>query len=74
MSGEIVNLRRARKSKQRAVEADAAAENRLRFGKSKEQRTLEAKTTALDERRFEGHKRELLGREPTAPRSDSADD
>ncbi len=58
MSGEIVNLRRARKSKQRAAEAEAAAENRLRFGKSKEQRTLEAKTTVLNERRFEGHRRE----------------
>lgn len=67
MSGEVVNLRRARKAKQRATESDAAAENRLRFGKSKEQRTLDAKTTALDERRFEAHKRELIGREPAAP-------
>ncbi|HTJ03468.1 MAG TPA: DUF4169 family protein [Methylovirgula sp.] len=73
MSGEIVNLRRARKAKQRAAEADTAAENRLRFGQSKEQRTLDAKTTALDDRRFEAHKRELIGRDPAESRTDSTD-
>jgi hypothetical protein len=69
VSAEIVNLRRARKAKQRGAEADAAAENRLRFGKSKEQRTLDAKTAALDARRFEAHRRE-----PAPPRIDSTDD
>ncbi len=58
MSGEIVNLRRVRKAKQRAVEADAAAQNRVQFGKSKAQRALDTKIETLEQRRFEAHRRE----------------
>ena len=58
MSGEIVNLRRARKIKQREAKADAAAENRIRFGQSKAQRALTAEAEALATRRFEGHRRD----------------
>jgi Domain of unknown function (DUF4169) len=65
MSGDIVNLRRARKAKQRSKQAAAAAENRLTFGKSKEQRALEQKTDVLARRRFEGHRLE------TAPDDDA---
>lgn len=58
MSGEIVNLRRARKTKQREAEADAATENRARFGQSKAQRALAANVEKLAARRFEAHRRE----------------
>lgn len=66
MSGEIVNLRRARKTKQREIKADAAAENRVRFGQSKAQRALTAEAEALATRRFEGHRREMARDEAAA--------
>ncbi|MHB8884067.1 MAG: DUF4169 family protein [Methylovirgula sp.] len=56
MSAEVVNLRRVRKAKQRVVEADKAAGNRVRFGKSKAQRSLETAVEARDQRMFEGHR------------------
>ena len=37
---EIVNLRQARKARKRAQDQQAAAENRARFGETKELRTL----------------------------------
>lgn len=82
MSGDVVNLRRARKAKEREAAADAAAENRLRFGKSKAQRTLETKIAALDDRRFVAHRRDPaappisdLSRDPSRdPSHDPADD
>ncbi len=58
MSGEIVNFRRTRKAKQRVAEADKAAENRTRFGRSKAQRDLEAVVEMRAQRLFEGHRRE----------------
>jgi hypothetical protein len=62
----LVNLRRARKAKTRA-EADArAAENRQRFGTPKSERTKEAATRALDQRRFEAHRRETSA-DPDSP-------
>jgi hypothetical protein len=66
VSGEIVNLRRARKIKQREAKADAAAENRIRFGQSKAQRALTAEAEALATRRFEGHRREAVRDEAAA--------
>jgi hypothetical protein len=58
VSGEIVNLRRARKAKQRVTEAGKAAENRTRFGRSKAQRELEAAVETREQRLFEAHRRE----------------
>ncbi len=58
MSAEVVNLRRARKAKQRAADADRAAGNRFRFGQSKAQRSLDAAVEARDQRRFEAHRRD----------------
>lgn len=67
MSGDIVNLRRARKAKLRAAEADQAAQNRASFGRSKAERALEVKQESLAERRLSGHRRESP---PIAPRDD----
>ena len=58
MSGEVVNLRRARKAKRRAEQAAAAAQNRLDFDKSKDQRALQDKTDLQARRQFEGHRLE----------------
>ena len=40
MTGEIVNLRRARKARERAREQAEAAQNRLQFGRPKAERRL----------------------------------
>ncbi|HEY1736161.1 MAG TPA: DUF4169 family protein [Methylovirgula sp.] len=56
MSGDIVNLRRVRKAKQKAVAADIASENRALFGKSKEERARAAKSEALERQRLDGHR------------------
>ncbi len=58
MTARVVNLRRARKAKERAGAATQAAENRLRFGMRKAMRALEAATQALDQRRLDAHQRE----------------
>ncbi len=52
--GEVVNLRRARKQKARAAEADAAAENRMKFGAPKAERELQAARRELSERALDG--------------------
>jgi hypothetical protein len=54
---EIVNLRRARKLRDRATKADMAAENRARFGRSKADKANEAATAALQARQLDGVKR-----------------
>ncbi|MGA3302308.1 MAG: DUF4169 family protein [Methylovirgula sp.] len=56
MSGDIINLRRARKAKQKAAAAATAAENRAIFGKSKDERALAAKSEQLKQRRLDGHR------------------
>ncbi|MCI4679319.1 DUF4169 family protein [Rhodoblastus acidophilus] len=54
--GEIVNLRRARKTRERRKDDEKAQENRVRFGLSKAERGLAEKTKSLAERRLEGHR------------------
>lgn len=65
MSGDIVNLRRARKAKQKAVAAATAAEHRAIFGKSKDERTLAEKSQQLEERRLDAHR--LSGSKASPP-------
>lgn len=55
---DIVNLRLARKQKARAEKEAAAAENRVRFGRSKAERELEEAQKTLADRRIEAHKRD----------------
>jgi hypothetical protein len=50
---EIINLRRARKAKARQGAADTAANNRLRFGRTKAERMNEGITAVLDGARRE---------------------
>ncbi len=54
--GEIVNLRRARKTQERRRDEDLAQENRLRHGLSKAERKLVEKTKAQAEKNLDGHK------------------
>ena len=53
--GEIVNLRRARKAKQRAEDARTADANRVAFGRSKDERQLSEKEKSLAARKLDGH-------------------
>lgn len=56
MTGEIVNLRLARKRKARAqAEADAAA-NRAAYGRAKTEKKAAAAHEALEARRLDGHR------------------
>ncbi|HEX2725508.1 MAG TPA: DUF4169 family protein [Beijerinckiaceae bacterium] len=55
---DIVNLRKARKAKARAEKEAQAAENRVKFGRSKAQRDLGAASNRLAERRLEAHRRD----------------
>ncbi len=56
MSGEIVNLRQARKRKARAEAEAKAADNRVRFGRTKVEKALGDARRDLEARRIEGHR------------------
>lgn len=55
---EIVNLRQARKAKARAGKQAAAAENRVRFGRTKAERDAEAARRQLADKGLDGHRRD----------------
>lgn len=54
MTAEIVNLRRARKTKARAEKSRKADENRAKYGRSKRDRVLRAAEDELQRRRLDG--------------------
>lgn len=56
MTAEIVNLRKARKARDRSSREAEAAENRTKFGRSRAERDLIAAREALGSRRLEGHR------------------
>ena len=55
---EIVNLRQARKRRERAERQRTGDENRARFGRSRAEAHREAAQRALDEARLGGHRRD----------------
>ncbi len=58
MTGEIINLKRARKNKARAEAEKQAEENRLRFGRSKAEKSLNAAKQNLADKNLDGLKRD----------------
>lgn len=56
MTGEIINLKRARKAKARTVREAEADANRVRFGRTKVERDLSSAKGELAARRLDGHK------------------
>ena len=50
MSGKIVNLRRTRKRKTREATEEKAADNRFKFGRTKEQRAKDDAASARRDR------------------------
>lgn len=55
---DIVNLNRARKAKARAAKDDLAAQNRIKFGRTKAEKQAESAVKSLTERKLDSHKRE----------------
>ncbi|HUF44517.1 MAG TPA: DUF4169 family protein [Aestuariivirgaceae bacterium] len=55
---EIVNLRLARKRKDRGERERTAGENRARFGRSRAEVAREAAERALEETRLSAHRRD----------------
>jgi len=56
--GEIVNLRRARKARDRREKDAKAQENRAAHGRSKAERELSTARTALELAQLDAHRRE----------------
>jgi hypothetical protein len=57
MSGEIINLRKARKARKRQDKDARAAENRVVFGRTKAERTVVKAESERTERRIDAHLR-----------------
>ena len=55
---DIVNLRTARKRKARDAKDAQAAENRIKFGRTKADKDLEKAKAALEAKRIDAHKRD----------------
>lgn len=56
--GEVINFNKARKQKARADAEKQAAENRVRFGRTKAQKQRDAEEAAEAQRRLDGLRRE----------------
>ncbi|GGE85673.1 DUF4169 family protein [Stappia taiwanensis] len=63
MTGDIVNLRQARKTRKRAEKTAKAAENRTRFGRTRAERARDALEEGRATARLDGLRRER----PDAP-------
>lgn len=56
--GDIVNLRRKRKEKDRADKRVTAEENRVRFGRTRAARNKERMKALIETARLDAHRRE----------------
>ena len=56
--GDIINLRRVRKVKKRADDANTAATNRLQFGRSKPEKQAQKAEDARRKAQLDGHELE----------------
>jgi hypothetical protein len=56
--GDLVNLRRFRKGRDRAGRAEDAARNRASFGRTREERDASADEAARAAARLDGHRRD----------------
>ena len=63
MSGDVVNLRRARKARDRVQREAVAAANRVEHGRSRIEREVTAVEAARGERLLDGHRLAHDGKE-----------
>lgn len=62
---DIINLNKARKQRQKAAREQQAAENRIRFGRTKAEKQLDAARAEAEARKLDGLKLEPV-QTPTA--------
>jgi hypothetical protein len=67
---EIINLNQVRKAKAKAAAVAGAAENRVRFGRSKAERAGAAGEDKLAAKRIDGHRLEPVAPKTAAPKTD----
>ena len=58
MAAEIINLRKARKARDRAEKEKRADENRVKFGRTKAEKEKAKAEDEIAKRRLEAHKRD----------------
>ena len=63
--GDILSLSRTRKAKSKADAANRAAENRIRFGRTKSEKAADAREAETRERRLDGFERRDSTEDPT---------
>jgi len=56
--GDVINLNKYRKQREREAEKRQAEANRLKHGETKASRSQRGKKRALDDKQLEGHKLE----------------
>ncbi len=61
MTGDIINLRTARKRRARAERETLAAQNRVVFGQTKTEKQARKANSELEQRRLDQAKREVPG-------------
>jgi hypothetical protein len=69
VSADIVNLRLARKRRNRLANDEEAARNRLTHGEAKAASKLRRRVAEKAARDLEAHRRETAGTSPSRPRS-----
>ncbi len=60
---KVINLSKARKARARTAAEKLAAENRIRFGRSKDEKQRERNQTAEAARKLDGHKLDVPRRQ-----------
>ncbi|MDR3372650.1 MAG: DUF4169 family protein [Ancalomicrobiaceae bacterium] len=63
--GDILSLSRTRKAKSKADAASRAAENRIRFGRTKSEKAADAREAEAHKRRLDGLERRDSTEDPT---------
>lgn len=69
VTAEIINLRKARKARDRAEKQKRAEENRVKFGRMKGEREKAERDQALTLRRLDDHRREGSDEDDVEPSS-----
>ena len=69
--GEVINLRRARKDRDKRVREEKAEANRIAFGRQKIERELSEAEARLERARFDAHRLEGGDAPKDAPAEDA---
>lgn len=72
MTADIINLRKARKTKARQDAEKRAAENRVVYGRTKAEKLQASAAAEIERVRLDGAKRESARHEPTPAASQSS--